>query len=222
MLRLLSSLLLFSSPVVAKEITLTPANSLFFIGEIEPAMMAQTMAILQKKVERNNNPIYLVLYSPGGQLDPLKLAVPFLQKMKNVNTITVMAASGAAAISQIAPGRRYAVKRAEILFHKVRIYPNRPFTIDDANQFIKNMTGLDSYFNKLCSARLKITPTEYVVKVTGDDWVLNANEAVKVGAIDEVITAVCDPVIQQAEILVPTYSPFMAVPTSTNICNLLN
>lgn len=223
MFRLLSSLLLVASLTVnAKQITLTPKNSLFFLGDIQPIMMAQTMAILERKAAAGNDPIYLVLYSPGGELQPLKNAVPALKSIKNLNVIVVMAASGAAAISQIVPGKRYAVKRAELLFHKVRIYPRRTFTIDDANEFIKEMTSLDAEFNALCSAKLAISPTEYLVRVTGGDWVLNANEALKVGAVDQIITANCSKVIRDANILVPIYSPLMANVSEVNICNLLN
>lgn len=214
-------LLVMSCVTNAREIQLTRANTFVLDEEIYTLGLFMDVENIITMSESTKEPVYVLLYSPGGELEPVLKTAAALSRLKNVHAVVLKAASGAAAISQILPGKRYMVAHGELLFHKVRISGSGILTLDTIQELYINMAESERHFARWCYSRLKITPGRYNKNVTNRDWALDANEAIKVGAIDEIVTVRCAADLEQANIIVTTYSPFLGMPRNTNICNLL-
>lgn len=56
-----------------------------------------------------------------------------------------------------------------------------------AGAVLEALNSASKDWNARCRARLRISAAEYESKVKGKDWVMTAHEALKVGAVDQVI-----------------------------------
>lgn len=217
----LAILLVASCVCSAREITLTYTNSIAFTGQINPLNMAALAPYVQARSEGLKEPFYVVLYSPGGAVEPVLRALPELQKLKNVHTITLQAASMAAVLAQIIPGKRLAVPSAEILFHRIRFEFEGEVTVDSVKEFQEYLQANDERVNRICSKRMKITFGEYVQRITKTNWMPSVKEALAAGVIDEVVTVKCSQEIRDKNVMVATYSPYTHSEVLLNICDLL-
>jgi ATP-dependent protease ClpP protease subunit len=214
-------LLLASCITNAREIVLTRHNSYLLAGRINPMSMAMHTAMIASMSAFNSGETFVVIFSPGGAVEPVLLVKDMLKQFKNVSTVIVSAQSMAAAISQTLPGRRYIVSRGEMMFHRIRTDFEGEITLDTLDKLREYLQADDTTVNHMCHDRLRIPYSEYIKRITNTNWTLNANEAIAVGAADEIVTAKCADDIRKLNIQVTTYSEYTGTPVPRNICDLL-
>lgn len=217
---MLNFLLCLLTTAFAQPIELNEANTSFLLGPIHPLSMAMAVGGAQM-VAAQSKESYLVIWSPGGHLDPVLHASSDLQGLKNLHSITIMAMSGGAAISQVVGGHRYVVPRGQYMFHRVRRYLDGPITSTVAGRMADELQEADFIFAKLCYKRMNIGFKQYMRNVQ-EDWFLDASAALEVGAADSLQTFVCSEGLHKRNISVSTFNYITSVSTQTNFCDLLN
>jgi len=114
--------LLFSLNASAA-IHLTTLNSVLFKGEVGQEVTsaaAKQLAQLVEKRGKDSYTIYLVMDSPGGDIEIGEDFIQLVKTVPNLETITFFAASMGSAIVQALPGKRHVVENGTFMYHRAR------------------------------------------------------------------------------------------------------
>jgi len=186
----LASVIAFATP---KEIILTEKNSAVLGSDINPISLASLAYVIDIKRMLNGTtePLYVVLYSAGGIIAGCYELSEGMAKLDNLEIVIIKAASAAALLAQCPGKKRYIHSDGYMLFHKSSVYLNESLSVSDLEEVLTIFKPESERFDEASRSRMNITKEEYHEKTHGKNWVLNANEAVKVGAADEVVTVKC-------------------------------
>lgn len=199
-MRLLTSILFvlaFALPVQAlQSIELSESNSVIFYGEVSPALLATTITDVIKK-QIGGQKVYLVIYSPGGMIDGGDLFSTAFSALNNVEIVIIRAWSMAAAVSQCPKIKRLIHKNGTLMFHECYRPVSGLFTAADLELMYKAAKEGSDNFNKLCRSRMKLTEKQYADHIRGTDWWLSAEDAVTVGAAEEIVDVKCGPGLEK-------------------------
>lgn len=189
-LALLTSLVLACSPSCGtvepkREVTVLAVPGAFpILGELSEQLAQQVIPWLGHV----KDPV-LVLDSPGGSVQPALEIAWAVRLHGNVRCIVVgMAASGAFGILQQCKVRLM-TSDAKLGTHEVKVVWNGPIDRYEARGASRALERAAEAWNTLSCWRLKITLEEYVERVRGRDWTLDAQEAIAVGAADGILQA---------------------------------
>jgi len=204
-------LLAFSQIAFAqpKELLLKPENTVFFAGRVHALMVAFTLAqvLTVRKTLPANEPIYLVIYTPGGEFQSsyeLYKALPFVE---NVFPVIVSADSVGCMVSQAGTSKRYIHETGHLLFHELRAIVDEPLSAKQLEELTKDVKKSSDDFNKACIQRTKLKIDEYEARIENDNWFVGAEEALKIGAADEIVRAKCSPELEKRDIQVQSLEP---------------
>ena len=149
-------------------------------------IMAQ---LLHLESEDPDKDINLYINSPGGEMTTLFAIYDTMQYIKpDVSTIVMGQAASAAAVLALAgaKGKRYALPHARILLHQP--YGGAEGQAVDIEIQAKEIVRNRELMNEII-ARHTGQPLERVSKDTDRDFILTPEQAVKYGAVDEIITS---------------------------------
>ena len=107
----------------AKDVVLTSWNHCSLEDQVNNTTMQKLKFCLADKVARRKGrsyPIYLVVNSPGGSIYSGMRFISFAKTIKNLETVTLFAASMASAIVEALPGARHGTENAVTMFHRPR------------------------------------------------------------------------------------------------------
>jgi len=200
------------------EIVLTQENSTILSGSISPFTLATAFWDLQKKPQDAEK--FLVLYTPGGNTHACDDFSTAVSGLKNVKVIIIKAYSAGALISQLFTGERIIADGGFLMFHQVRVILQGFFTADELLSITQDFGGYSRYFDLQCKTRMTITQEQYSKNVTGKDWVINAPEALKVGAADRVEKVVCSKRLEKENPQVDSMDPDSVEPKKS-FCKIL-
>jgi ATP-dependent Clp protease protease subunit len=156
------------------------------VNDVTASLVVAQLLFLEG--EDPDKDIYLYINSPGGSITSGMAIYDTMQYIKpDVSTICVgMAASmGAFLLASGAKGKRYALPNSEIMIHQ----PLGGFQgqATDIGIHAERILKIKKNLNKILSERTG-QPIEQVEKDTERDNFMTAEEAMKYGLIDEVIT----------------------------------
>jgi ATP-dependent Clp protease protease subunit len=149
-------------------------------------IMAQ---LLHLESEDPDKDIHLYINSPGGEMTTLFAIYDTIQYVKpDVSTIVMGQAASAAAVLALsgAKGKRYALPHARILLHQP--HGGAEGQAVDIEIQAKEMVRNRELMNEIIAEHTG-QPMESVSKDTDRDFILTAEQAVKYGAVDEIITS---------------------------------
>lgn len=156
-----------------------------FDDNIANLIMAQ---LLHLEGENPNGDINLYVNSSGGDITALLAIYDTMQYVRpDVATIVMGEAGAAAAVLVLAgaKGKRYALPHARVMLHQP--YGDAEGQAVDVEIRAKEITRNRQLLEDLV-ARHTGQPVEKVSRDTDREFILNANEAVEYGVVDEVIT----------------------------------
>jgi ATP-dependent protease ClpP protease subunit len=126
----------------------------------------------------------IYINSPGGELQAsLQIAEAVKAKGRVRCVVTGLAASGAFAVFQSCASRSM-VKGAKLATHEPRIATREPIERTSMAIIMLSLELTTEQWNAFCSQKLRLTAKEYESRVKGRDWVMEWQEALKVGATD--------------------------------------
>ncbi len=186
--------LFLSTQALAATLTLSADNTLVLADEVSAETLAPIMvrALEMDMALKDKEPIYLVLYTPGGGIDDGLGFIDFLQGLhRPVHTVTVFAASMGFQIAQ-SLGTRYITNYGTLMSHKARGTFGGEFPGQLNNRLNHYLTKLDELDNGVVArSKGKLTKEKYQAMYENEYWV-DGFKAASDGVVDEVATVYCD------------------------------
>jgi len=199
----LVALLSLSTTACAKEqksnsIILSESNTVVLADEVGPvsvSKVAQKIRELDDSLPKNQ-PIYLVLDTPGGSIQSGLELISLVQGLERpVHTVTLFAASMGFQIAQNLSDRLI-TQNGILMSHKAKGQIGGEFNGDGASQLDKRYKLFGDMIIKMDQQTVKRTKGKQTFesyrKAYENELWLSANESVEQGYADRVITAKCD------------------------------
>lgn len=175
----------------ASSVNLTDANTAVFRDEVNAQSIAKLQReILNKATKLHGKPLYLVLDTPGGDINAGYDLIDMIQGMNlNVKTITQFSASMGAYIAE-SLGERLVTPHGTYMFHRAAVDGVGGQVPGEFLTRAGYLLNLVTVMEKQNAARLGISFDEYTKLVKDEYWV-TGEEAVKQGVADRVVTISC-------------------------------
>lgn len=175
-------------------VTLTESNVLSLNNEVNADTMAALMSKaleLDSKV-KSNDPLYLVLYTPGGDIQAGLEAIEFLNSLNRpVHTVTIFSASMGFQMVQ-GLGNRYITHFGTLMAHKAKgsFQGEFPGQLDSRyNYYLKKLGELDRI--TASKSRGKLTVDSFKALYENEYWI-DGFDAVDAGLADGEVIVKCD------------------------------
>ena len=188
-----------SSAALAEQISLTPQNTLVMRGEVTEQSMAEaSKQLLALHTQRGSEQykIYIVLDTPGGEVDSGNSFIEFAQQIPNVETVTMFAASMGSAIVQGLPGKRHITASGTQMFHRARVGLSGQIEDGELESRLRWIKATIRQMETRNAARMRMSLDDYKRSVKDELWLLG-EEAVTWRAADEISSISCSPELLQ-------------------------
>jgi ATP-dependent protease ClpP protease subunit len=201
MIKLLLALL-FVVPTLAanRVIDLTTTNHILIRGEISTSSMDQAAEQFANIVLKRTGgeTIYVVLDSPGGDIQAGNDFIEFAKLVGNVETISMFSASMAAGIVQGLPGKRLVTENGTVMFHRASGGFQGQFEDGEVESRLAYAKSLVRSMEIRNSERMSLPLKGYKSKIRNELW-LYGRDAVNQKAADEVIDLRCSKELVEAK-----------------------
>jgi ATP-dependent protease ClpP protease subunit len=212
-----------AQPLAPVQIGLTTANTVTFRGEVDGMSTSRVMLALIELVKVRGSsqyPIYLVLDSPGGDIETGGAFIEFVRTIPNVHTITIFGASMAAGIMQGLPGKRYVTDTGGVMFHRARGSMSGQFEDGELESRLDFFKKVVRNMEQVNASRIGITLADYKAKVINEWWIYGA-EAVQQKVADAVAVIKCSPQLIEKESVEDIQSMFGSISVAFSGCPLI-
>jgi ATP-dependent protease ClpP protease subunit len=185
--------ILLSISAFSETITLKSTNLVTISDEINGASVTKAMVDIQNlNSQDTNEPIYLVLSSPGGSIGAGIEFIRFARVSRRpIHTVTIFAASMAFQIVEALPGKRLMAEGGYLMSHRASvggIGGQVPGELDTRLDFLKQM--IDELDSALCK-RVGITLKHYK-ELIHDEYYAYPTKAIKDHFADAKVDLSCD------------------------------
>lgn len=190
---LLASLFLSASAFAAnRTIILRTDNMLLFRGEVSISSVqhAQEKLVELLVKRKKSEMIYIVMDSPGGDVQAGEDFIQFTKNFKNVQTITLFAASMASAIVEGLPGRRLVAENGTLMFHRAQGGFQGQFETGEVEKRLAYAKQIILAMEWRNASRLQQSLMEYKANVKDEMWIYGANNLI-LRTADEVVDIAC-------------------------------
>jgi ATP-dependent protease ClpP protease subunit len=196
------------------EINLTATNSYTIYGPIRDESINEAIkAVSKPSVE------YLVIASPGGEVEAGKRFISFMKTKKNLKCVAVFAASMAFSIFQHCKDR-LVVSNGTLMQHEM-IIALGPLPL---SQFIAMLKGLlidSQLLYRYEARRLKMSFKDYLAMVKDNLWIFSGEAAVTKRAADKVVSVTCSEELLVKEGSLEVNTPFGPMNFAYPLCPLI-
>lgn len=182
------------SPAAPSTLTLTADNTLVLDTDVNSVSVSQLMskALVMDSKLKSSEPIYLVLYTPGGSITDGLDFIHFMKALNRpVHTVTLWAASMGFQIVQ-GLGNRYITRYGTLMAHKARgtFQGEFPGQLDNRlNYFLAKLDELDNV--AVARSKGKLTKQKFQQMYENEYWV-DGFKALEPGLADEIVEVRCD------------------------------
>lgn len=179
--------------IPVSNVYLNTKNTLVMRGEINDEMVIDAQLKLAELAKTRGNEsytIYIVLDSPGGSIISGEDFIAFARLYRNVDTITIFAASMASAIVQAMPGNRWNTVGGIQMFHRASAGFRGQIENGEVETTLELVKNLVRGMEIRSSKRIGISLDEYKTLVKDEWWLLGAQNITKKTA-DGMVQIVC-------------------------------
>lgn len=218
---LIATLVAFS--VSAKQITLNSKNTVTIRDEINQETVTDAELDLVKLVaERGaaDYTLYLVLDSPGGDIQAGLDFIEFTKTIKNLETVTLFAASMASAIVEGLPGARNITENGVLMFHRAKGGLQGQFEDGELESRLNFYKLLVRNMEKKNADRMKMSLSAYKTAVKDELWILGS-DAVSKNASDSVVNVTCSTDLVNQKITKNVQMLFFQIKVTFSKCPLI-
>ena len=185
--------LLFLAFTAYSEILLTPDNTVTIRGEInEKSIGSAQLKLAELNALRGSRiyPIYLVLDSPGGDINSGLSFIEYAKTIPNLHTVNLFAASMASAIQQALPGKRIGYPYAISMFHRAAGGFQGHFSDGEVESRLDLAKQMVAILENANAARLGVSLPDYKKKIINEYWLVGKANIID-RALDEIHTVKC-------------------------------
>lgn len=176
-----------------EKIVLTPKNAVTIRGPIDSGSVQKAMFELAVAVSRRSKlqePIYLVLDSPGGSIEDGLAFIEFAKTIPNLHTISIFSASMASAIVEQLPGKRFITNNGYLMFHRARGGFQGQFEDGEVESRLGMAKQLVRRIEQVNANRMLMALPDYKRLVINELW-LDSEQALLYRAADKVADIYC-------------------------------
>lgn len=183
--------------------------------------LQQELVLLNAKRGSEDYPIYLVLDTPGGSVYAGDQFIQFLKGYKNIQTITIFAASMGAMIVELHEGKRFITGNGILMFHRASGSFEGQFEEGELESQLNFWKEMIRSMETGVAKRVGLSLEEYK-RYIKDEWWLRGERAVSLGAADEVVNIRCtDDLINATEVVsIPLFAG-VSIESTYSKCPLL-
>lgn len=209
----------------AKTIKLTTRNTVTIRGEVSAKSMMKAQNDILKKITllKKDQPLYLVLQSPGGSVFDGKALINFLGVIKNlkhpIHTVGLSAASMAFVILEYGD-KRFAVKDAVLMSHRPAVGLAGQFNDGELESRLRMLKSYTTIIDEEIAQKIGISIKEYK-KLVKDEWWLVGKEAKKQNVVDDIVTVECSKELIDSRYTITVGSFFFAQTINFSGCPLI-
>lgn len=174
-------------------IKLNTKNTVLIRGEISGESVTKaTMELVEALGTRagKDYPIYIVLDSPGGDIEAGEDFIQFAKVFKNIKTVSVFAASMASSIVEALPGERLITDTGTLMFHRAKGGFKGQFETGELESELEFAKEVVRRMERRSASRIGMTLAEYKARVKDEMW-LTAEHALQIRAADRVVALEC-------------------------------
>lgn len=178
---------------INKAVNLNSLNTVLIRGEVTQESMTKASLDLGTLVKRRGvktYPIYVVLDSPGGEVQSGISFIEYAKVIPNVRTITIFSASMAAAIVEGLPGSRLITGNGVLMFHRASGDFGGQFEVGEVETRLYAMKHLIRGTETVEAHRMGLTLEQFKAKIVAELWMFGP-QAVQNKAADKVVDIVC-------------------------------
>ncbi len=216
------ALCLFLCPFAySEQLKLTPANTVLIRGEINDASVSKAMndlSVLNKKRQLGST-IYLVLDTPGGDIESGETLISYLKSVPKVSTVTIFAASMGSAIVEALPGTRYITDDGTLMFHRAKAGLSGQIEMGEVESRLTWIKSIVLRMEKRNAKRMNMSLQAYKAKVKDEYW-LDSGQSIATNAADKVVDIVCSQSLIEATDELHIESMFGSYTVSFSQCPL--
>ncbi len=186
------------TPICSTPITEVPSKppvQLELLGAVTSSSTSVLVSALKDAKASKAPVVILEINSPGGQVYPGFELIRQIEKMKGTKVVCVadIQAESMAFVILQSCGLRIMTKRTALMIHEPYIAGSLegPLTQTKMRNTIEDSKATSRAFNEYVAHQMKLTYAKYTEHVRGGrDWYMNHDEAIKQGAVDEVVDTV--------------------------------
>lgn len=207
-----------------KEVLLTQKNHCSLEGGVNgKSMQALKFCLADKVIKRRGGryPIYLVINSPGGSVYAGLKFITYAKGIRNLQTVTIFAASMGSAIVEALPGKRHGTENAITMFHRARGSFSGQFEDGEVETQLKLWKRIVRGMEVTNSKRIGITLKEYKKKIINEYWVYGSDN-VKQNTLDQISTVRCSYNLMKSKREVKVRTMFGTFKRMLSDCPLFN
>lgn len=174
-------------------VTLTTTNSVVLRGVIDDTSVLDTeLKLVTQNIKRGRAayPIYLVLDSPGGDIDSGLSLIEFAKSMRNLHTVSIFAASMASAVAEALPGERLVTQNGIMMFHRAAGTFRGYFETGEVESELWVSKAMVRQMENTNSSRMRMPVQSYKNLAQNELW-LFGDLAVTYRAADRVVDLLC-------------------------------
>lgn len=178
----------FSQASAKQKLFLTEKNTTQLKTVIHTESVFDTIENLKKCVDETKQVCYLLLDSPGGEVESGLELAQFIAEHKRIELVLVRAYSMAAILAGIVPNKVHATNNAELMFHQV--YVRLPTDLKITTALAKRIHAELIDINKTITQKIcKKTgmSAEYYERKIELDWYPTTKEAVQLKLVDDIV-----------------------------------
>lgn len=188
-------LLIFLMPLLsrAENISLNTNNSIAFRGEISDEQVSYFMEKLNELDSirgTKDYPLYIVLDSPGGDIEAGLNFIQFARSIHNIKTITIFAASMASGIVEALPGERLITEMGTLMFHRAKGTFSGQFDTGEVESRLAYANQIVGLLENTNASRLGMSLKEYKAAVHNELWIFGFTSVFN-NAADKVVSISC-------------------------------
>lgn len=185
--------LLVATCANAKTITLTASNTVAIRGPVSGRSVgewSEKVVTLHLKRAGASTPIYLVLDTPGGDIDAGLSFINFVRTIPNVETISIFAASMGSGIVEGLPGTRYVTSNGILMFHRATVGLEGQINSGEFESRLSMVKRVVDTFENQNAQRMCMSKDAYSAAVKDELWLIG-KEAVHRRAADAIVDIKC-------------------------------
>lgn len=177
----------------AKEVTLTDQNSLSLNGPVTGQSMMELMLSLSKLNEiQTEDPIYLVLNSPGGSIyDGFDFIRYAASSRRKIETVTIFAASMAFQIVE-ALGERNVTSFSTLMSHRAKGGFDGEFPGQIDSRYAHVLSHINEQDKKIIERTKGKQTLESYAKLISNEYWANGSKSIADGFADKEVSVSCD------------------------------
>lgn len=194
MIKLFFAVMVLSITCAAGTITLTRENTLNIRGPVtEDSVAGWSEELVRLHLARKGSKavIYLVLDTPGGEIDAGLSFINLARTIPHVETITIFAASMGSGIVEGLPGIRHITPDGMLMFHRATVGLQGQINSGEFESRLAMVKKTVAVLEDTNAKRMKMARPTYQSAVKDELWILGT-EAVYAKAADDVVTIKCE------------------------------